>query len=90
MQKLKARVVARGFEQVPGVDFYDTFAPVVRWSTIRTILALAASKKWDVQQLDVKTAFLNGVLNEEVYMQIPPGFETQENRGKVCRLRRAL
>lgn len=80
--------MARRFEQTQGVDYFDTYAPVVRWNTVRLIFALAAQKNWSLQQLDVKTVFLNGVLDEEVNMQIPPGFQTQQ--GKVCKLIRAL
>lgn len=72
--KLKARLVAKGYEQIPGEDFYETFAPVVRWSTIRTIFAVSARKRWKLKQMDVKTSFLNGILEEEVYMEIPEGF----------------
>ena len=56
------------------MDYHDIFAPVVRWSTIRTVLALAAKQNWALHQLDVVTAFLNGSLQEEVIMEIPPGF----------------
>ena len=89
--KLKARLVAKGYEQVHGEDFYETFAPVVRWSTIRTILAVAARKRWTLKQLDVITTFLNGILEEEIYiMEIPEGFMEPGMQGKVVRLKRAL
>ena len=88
--KLKARIVARGFQQTEGVDFSDIFASVVRWSTIRTILALAARFSWPIRQMDVITAFLNGTLTEDVYMEIPEGFHATGDTNKVCHLKRAL
>lgn len=81
IEKLKARVVAKGNEQSAGIDFYETFAPVIRWSTIRSIVALAARKGWTLTHLDVITAFFHGILGEEVYMIIPPGFP---NARKIC------
>ena len=64
IQKNKARLVAKGYSQKPGVDFNETFSPVARLDTIRTLIGLAAQKGWKLFQLDVKSAFLNGVLNE--------------------------
>jgi hypothetical protein len=80
--------VARGFTQEYGVDYKETFAPVARLSSVRALLAIAASRHWSLFQMDVKNAFLNGDLEEEVYMQPPPGLSHPPN--KVCRLRRAL
>jgi hypothetical protein len=91
IDKLKARLVARGFEQTEGIDFFETFAHVVRWSTVRSIVTLAAQKNWKIHHLDVKTAFLNGTIDEEVYMTLPPGFETDlQYPGQVCKLQQAL
>jgi hypothetical protein len=90
VEKLKARLVAKGFIQKEGVDFYDTFAPIVRWSTIRIIISLATMKNWHIYQYDVKTAFLNGKITEEVYMHMPKGFRCPENEGQVCKMQRAL
>ena len=70
----KARLVARGFKQTDGVDFLETFALVVRWETIQTLIALAIHLNWPIHHLDVLTAFLNGILKEDVYMLQPPGF----------------
>ncbi|CAL8169320.1 unnamed protein product [Prunus armeniaca] len=90
IQKHKARLVAKGYSQQPRVDFNETFAPVVRMETIRIVLALAAQLKTQVFQLDVKSAFLNGELEEEVYVEQPQGYIEKGNEDKVCRLRKAL
>ena len=73
--RYKARLVIRGFEQQYGLDYTETFAPVAKMSTIRVLLAMAAYNGWAVHQMDVVTAFLNPVLSEDVYMELPPGFE---------------
>jgi hypothetical protein len=78
IEKHKARLVAKGFSQQPGIDYGETFAPVARLDTVRTLLAIAAQHKWKVYQMDVKSSFLNGVLEEEVYVDQPPGFEVKE------------
>ena len=70
------------------IDYEETFTPVARISSVRALLAIAAASKWDLFQMDVKNAFLNGDLSEEVYMQPPPGFSVESN--KVCHLRHAL
>jgi hypothetical protein len=69
VDKYKARFVAKGFSQREGVDYEETFAPVARYSSIRAIISLATKKGWSVHQMDVKTAFLNGVVEEEVYVE---------------------
>jgi hypothetical protein len=88
--KYKARLVARGFVQQEGIDYDDAFAPVARIESIRMLLALAAQEGWRVHHMDVKSAFLNGDLKEEVYVRQPPGFIIAGKEGKVLRLRKAL
>jgi hypothetical protein len=90
IDKYKARLVAKGFAQQEGIDYEETFAPTAKWNTIRLTLALAAQKGWKVHQMDVKSAFLNGDLQEDVYMQQPPGFEIAGQEHKVCKLIKAL
>jgi hypothetical protein len=88
--KHKARLVAKGYAQREGVDFEEVFAPVARIETVRLLIALAAQRGWNVHHMDVKSAFLNGELMEEVYVQQPPGFVVEGGSGKVLRLNKAL
>ncbi|CAN1815372.1 Retrovirus-related Pol polyprotein from transposon TNT 1-94, partial [Linum perenne] len=89
IERYKARLVARGFTQSYGVDYEETFAPVAKLNTVRVLMSLAVNLDWPLYQLDIKNAFLNGELAEEVYMKMPPGISTSED-GSVCRLRKAL
>jgi hypothetical protein len=84
----KACLVAKGFKQQYGIDYEETFSPVVRSATIRVVLSLAVSRGWNLRQLDMKNMFLHGVLEEEVYMRQSPGYETR--LGYVCKLDKAL
>lgn len=86
----KARMVILGCKQIFGLDYYHTFAPVVKFTTIRTLLAIVATEDWECEQMDVVTAFLNGDLDEDIYMHIPEGLKTSENESKVCKLNKAL
>lgn len=90
VQRFKARLVARGFTQEKGVDFEETFAPVVRYDSIRVLLALAAEKDLQVSNFDVQTAFLYGDLKECVYMRQPTGFVSKKHPNLVCKLNRSL
>ena len=69
VEKYKARLVAKGYKQQYGIDYEEVFAPVARLETVRLLISLAAQMKWKILQMDVKSAFLNGVLEEEVYIQ---------------------
>ncbi|GJX67500.1 zinc finger, CCHC-type containing protein [Tanacetum coccineum] len=86
VEKFKARLVIQGFKQKSGIDYFDTYAPVARISTIRLLIALASIHSLIIHQMDVKTAFLNGELEEEVYMNQPLGFILPGNENKVCKL----
>ncbi|KAK8930635.1 hypothetical protein KSP39_PZI017057 [Platanthera zijinensis] len=88
--KYKARLVAKGCAQKPGIDYLKTFAPVTRFESIRLLLALAVKNNYPIYQLDVKSAFLNGEIDEEIYVQQPEGFEVQEAKTKVYKLKKAL
>ncbi|PNX87561.1 copia-type polyprotein, partial [Trifolium pratense] len=89
IEKHKARLVAKGYTQKHGIDYNDVFAPVARWDTIRTILALAAKESWNVFQLDVKSAFLHGDLAEDIYVEQPLGYQ-KGNKNNVYKLKKAL
>ncbi|KAD7479019.1 hypothetical protein E3N88_02155 [Mikania micrantha] len=90
IDKYKARLVIQGFRQKEGIDFFDTYTPVARISTIRLLIALASIHKLLIHQMDVKTAFLNGELEEEVYMKQPKGFVLPGQENKVCKLIKSL
>ncbi|GJV13650.1 retrotransposon protein, putative, ty1-copia subclass [Tanacetum coccineum] len=86
----KARLVAKGFTQTPGIDYEETFSPVADIRAIRILIAIAAFYDYEIWQMDVKTAFLNGYLNEEVYMEQPEGFVSQKFPNRVCKLKRSI
>jgi hypothetical protein len=88
LEHYKVCLVARGFPQEQGRNYDETFAPVAHMTTVRTLLAVASVRQWSISQLDVKNAFLNGELREEVYMQLPPGYSVSDVM--ICRLRRSL
>ena len=90
LERYKARLVAQGCSQKYGEDYDETFSPVVRFESLRTLFALAAQNDLKLHQMDVSTAFLNGVLDEEVYMRPPEGFLEQGQEGLVCRLKKSI
>jgi Reverse transcriptase (RNA-dependent DNA polymerase) len=83
----KARLVAKGFSQIEGIDYNEIFLLVVQFETVQMMIALAALKKWHIQGLDIKTTFLYGELDEELYMEQPKGFKVKGQEGKVMHLK---
>lgn len=90
IERYKARLVAKGFTQTYGIDYQETFAPVAKINCIRVLLSITVNFDWPLYQLDVKNAFLNGELEEDVFMNLPPGFEANLRSNKVCRLKKSL
>ena len=90
IQSYKARLIVKGYLQQCGIAYNETFAPIARLDTIRVLIALAAQNKWKIHQLDVKSAFLNGYLEEEIYVEQPRGFETAGLEDKVLKLKKTL
>ena len=88
--KYKARLVVKGFNQKQGINFDEIFSPVVKMSSIQVILGLTASLDFELEQMDVKTAFLHGELEEEIYMVQLEGFEAKRKEHMVCRLKKSL
>ena len=90
VNRYKARVVAQGFSQTPGVDFNETFVPVTRLGTIRSLLAMGVKRNMSIHQMDVTNAFLNGNLKEDIYMRQPEGFEEPSREDQLCHLHKSL
>ena len=90
IDKYKARLVIKGYKQREGLDYFDTYSPMTRINSIKMILAVAALRNLEVHQMDVKTTFLNGDLEEEIYMEQPEGFIVSGQEKKVCKLVKSL
>lgn len=90
IKRYKARLVAKGFHQQPGIDYHETFSPVVKPTTIWVVLSLVVTKQWPLRQLDVQNAFLHGDLQETVYLKQPAGFIDQQRPDHVCLLHKSL
>ncbi len=90
VERYKARLVAQGFTQVKGADYDETFSPVARLESLRTLVAVSVKKGLQLHQVDITTAFLNGVLQEEVYVSQPEGFVSEGQEHLECRLKRSL
>jgi len=90
VERFKARLVAKGFEQQCGIDYSETFSPVIKPSTIRILLSMAVQFEWSIRQLDVSNAFLHGQLIEDVLMEQPMGFTYSSHPNYVCKLHKAL
>ena len=90
IEKYKAIFVSRGFSQKEGIGYEENFSVVARYNSIRTIMDLASMRKWDLHQMDVSMAFLNGLIEEQVYIEQPQGFEVKDIVTHVCNLKKDL
>lgn len=90
IDRFKARLVAKGFKQISGIDFNETFSPVIKHTTIRLVLALTVNLNWTIRQLDIRNAFLHGTLKETAYIEQPLGFIDPNYPSHVCKLNKSL
>jgi hypothetical protein len=90
VEKLKARIIDKGFEQLNGLDYMETFAPVIKWSTIRLVCMLASQCNWNINHWDIKTMFLHGELHEQIFRHQLKGFIKPWKEDLFCKLKKAL
>jgi hypothetical protein len=90
VEKYKARLVAKGYSQVEGIDFGEIFSPVAKLTSIRFMLSVVVAFDFEIEQMDVKTAFLHGYLEEEIFMKQPEGYVVKEKKELVCKLKKSL
>jgi Reverse transcriptase (RNA-dependent DNA polymerase) len=90
IERYKARLVAKGYTQTYGIDYHEIFALVAKMNTLRILLSIAVNNGWTLNQMDVKNAFLQGTLEEEVYMNLPPGHRKENVPNLVCRLKKSI
>ncbi len=89
IERHKARLVAKGFHQQPGLDYDETYSPVIKPTTVRTVISLAISYGWSLRQIDIQNAFLHGTLTEQVFMSQPPGYQHPNYPTHVCHLQKS-
>ena len=90
VERFKARLVAKGYNKKEGFDYQETFSPVVKMTTVRSVISLATTNQWDVHKMDVYNEFLQGDLFEQVYICLPDGFNSQTQGTKVCKILKSL
>jgi Reverse transcriptase (RNA-dependent DNA polymerase) len=90
VERYKARLIAKDYTQTYGVDYQETFAPVAKMNTVRILLSIVINQSWTLYQLDVKNIFIQGTLEEEVYMTLPPEHKKEGNPNLVCRLLKSI
>jgi Reverse transcriptase (RNA-dependent DNA polymerase) len=90
IERYKARLVAKGYTQTYGIEYYVTFTPVAKMNIVRILFSTAINHKWNLYQMDIKNVFLQGTLEEEVYMDLPSDHEQEKNSNLVCRLKKVI